>query len=131
MSLRRLRMLKRPGYWVEEMNGQLYSAIVSYMGEKGLNQSELAKHLNISKGRVSQILNNGGINYSMEKLVEIAIKVGKFPRFELHDILEYENYEIRRDAVVIPLKNQSTLPSGHESISKGGEYAHSLKVHSS
>lgn len=78
-------ILNQPAYWVEGLNGYLYDAIVSYMETNNLNRISLANHLGISKGRVSQILNDGNINFSIEKVIEIALKVDKFPAFEFID----------------------------------------------
>lgn len=84
-------ILKQPDYWVEAINGALYNAIVDYMDENDLNRTQLAKHLGISSGRVSQILNDGQLNYSIKKMVELALKVGKFPVLEFTDSDVYLN----------------------------------------
>ena len=81
----REKMLNHPTYWVEGINGLLYDAIVSYMKKHNMKRKDLAKHLDISAGRVSQILNDGEINFSIEKIIEIAIKVDKFPTFVFED----------------------------------------------
>lgn len=81
----REKILNQPSYWVEGINSFLYNAILEYMEENNMNRTELASHLGISKGRVSQILNDGEINFSIEKVVQIALKVNKFPVFELKD----------------------------------------------
>lgn len=81
----RKRMLDHPTYWIEGVNGYLYDAIVSYMDKNNMKRKDLAKHLNISAGRVSQILNEGDINFSLEKVIEIALKVDKFPVFDFED----------------------------------------------
>lgn len=83
------RILNEPSYWVEGVNGTLYDSIVNYMEDNNLNRTELSKHLGISKGRVSQILNDGEINFSIEKLVEISLKINKYPIFELKDTEEH------------------------------------------
>ena len=72
-------ILSQPSYWVEGVNGSLYNAVLSYMEANNLNRTQLASHLGISKGRVSQILNDGEINFSLQKIIEIALKVGKIP----------------------------------------------------
>lgn len=84
-SSNREQILNQPAYWVENINAFLYDAIVGYMEDNNLNQKQLAKHLDLSTGRVSQILNDGEINYSIEKIVEIALKVGKFPNFKFEN----------------------------------------------
>jgi len=82
-------ILNETSYWVEGINGLLYNAILDYMEKNNLNRTQLAEYLGISKGRVSQILNDGEINFSIEKLIEISLKIGKFPLFELKDKKEY------------------------------------------
>ncbi len=81
----REKILNQPSYWVEGINSLLYNAILEYMEENDINRTELATRLGISKGRVSQILNDGEINFSIEKIVQIALKINKFPIFELKD----------------------------------------------
>lgn len=85
----REKILNQPSYWVEGVNSFLYNAILEYMEDNNMNRTELASHLGISKGRVSQILNDGEINFSIEKVVQIALKVNKFPIFELKDKNSY------------------------------------------
>lgn len=81
------KILSQPSYWLEGINGLVYNALLDYMENYNLNRTKLAEHLGISKGRVSQILNDGEINFSVEKLIEIALKVDKFP------IVEFKNKE--------------------------------------
>jgi transcriptional regulator with XRE-family HTH domain len=91
----REKILNQTSYWVEGINGFLYDSIVNYMENNNLNRTKLAEHLGISKGRVSQILNDGEINFSLEKIIEIALKVDKFPVFEFKDKQEYIEREIK------------------------------------
>lgn len=79
------KILNQPSYWIEGINGVLYNAILEFMEKNNFNRTQLAQNLGISKGRVSQILNDGEINFSIEKIIEISIKVGKYPVFELED----------------------------------------------
>ncbi|KZE83344.1 hypothetical protein AV926_04700 [Myroides marinus] len=85
------KILNQPSYWIEGINGVLYNAIIEFMEKNKFNRTQLAQNLGISKGRVSQILNNGEINFSIEKIVEISIKIGKYPVFELEDSQIYLN----------------------------------------
>lgn len=87
----REKILNQPSYWVEGINGFLYNAILEYMEANGMNRTDLANYLGLSKGRISQILNDGEINFSIEKVVQIALKVNKFPLFQLKDKEEYLN----------------------------------------
>lgn len=81
----REKILGQVSYWIEGINSELYNAIRDYMERKNLNQTQMAKHLGISKGRMSQILNDGEINFSIEKLIGIALKIDRFPVFKLED----------------------------------------------
>lgn len=92
----RAHILENPIYWVEGINGMLYDAIVRYMEKHQMKQKDLAKHLGISPGRVSQILNDGNINFSIEKIIEIAIKVDKIPNFVFEDKLTYLEGELKK-----------------------------------
>ena len=103
ISNKKIRILDQPSYWVEHINGLVYDAIVTYMETHNMNQTDLAKHFGISKGRVSQILNDGNINFSIEKLVDILLKVDKFPELNLIDKHEMSINESRSDASVVTL----------------------------
>lgn len=81
----REKILNQSSYWLEGVNNLLYNAILEFMEQNDMNRTELASHMGISKGSVSQILNDGEINFSIEKVVQIALKVNKFPIFELKE----------------------------------------------
>jgi len=92
----RKRILNQPSYWVESANGQLYDAILRYMESNKMKQADLADYLNITAGRVSQILNTGDINYSIEKYFEIALKVNTVPIIKFEPKSEYIENEFSR-----------------------------------
>jgi transcriptional regulator with XRE-family HTH domain len=48
------------------------------MDAEGLNQSQLAKRLGVSKGYVSQVL-NGNFNHTVRKLIELSLAIGMVP----------------------------------------------------
>jgi transcriptional regulator with XRE-family HTH domain len=103
----REKILNHSAYWVEGINGLLYDAIVTYMEKHNLKRKYLANHLDISTGRVSQILNEGNINFSLEKIIEIAIKVDKFPVFEFEDKSTFLEKEKQ-------LADEKRLPKAYE-----------------
>lgn len=103
----RERILSSPSYWVEAINGQLYNAIIEFMEAHNMKQKDLARHLNISPGRVSQILNDGEINFSIEKIVDIALKIGKVPSFELVDKATYLRQETQHAAGTLTMYDLS------------------------
>lgn len=87
------KIISQPGYWVEQINGVLYDAIMDYMETHNMKRKDLAKHLGISKGRVSQIINDGEINFRLEKIIEISLKLGMVPHFNLEDKNEFLDKE--------------------------------------
>ena len=93
---RRERILDQPSYWVEAVNGYLYEALVKFMDENDMNQTQLAKYLDISPGRVSQILNGVNTNFTIENLFDTTIKLGMYPKVdfvEKHAFLENERQQ--------------------------------------
>lgn len=86
-----IEIIQEPTYWVEEINNLMYDAMVTYMENHNLNKTEFATYLGISKGRLSQILNSGEINFSIEKLFSIALKIDKIPHVKLENKQEYIN----------------------------------------
>lgn len=101
----REELLKSPEYWITQVQMELYRNVLAYMEKEGLNQSQLARQLGVSKGYVSQVL-NGNFNYTLRKLIELSLAVGKVPVIEFKDM----NAVVARDrmaavegAVEVPL----------------------------
>lgn len=92
---KRKQILDRTGYWVEKVNLDLYDAIIRFMEANKMKRKDLAVYLGITKGRVSQLLNDGEINFSLEKVIDIAIKLGKYPSFEFVDKDVYLKNELK------------------------------------
>src|SRR5690554_2227132 len=86
---KRVKILNQTSYWVENINAALYNAILDFMEKNNMKQKDLAEYLGISKGRISQILNDGEINFSLEKVIHIALKVGVYPNFTFEPKNEY------------------------------------------
>ena len=78
----REELIQMPGYWTGQIQLSLYRAAESFMTEHHMNRTQLAAYLGVSKGYVSQLL-NGDYNYSISKLVELAIKLNYVPNLEL------------------------------------------------
>lgn len=81
----REELLRSPEYWMVKIQSELFNQIQEYMDSKGLNQTELATELHVSKGYVSQIL-NGDFDHRISKLVELSLAVGKVPQINWKDI---------------------------------------------
>lgn len=81
----REELLRSPEYWMVKIQSELFNQIREYMDSKGLNQTELATELHVSKGYVSQIL-NGDFDHRISKLVELSLAIGKVPQINWKDI---------------------------------------------
>ena len=83
----REEILKSPDYWFEEAQNELYRQVIEFMEREGLNQTQLAEKLGVSKGYVSQIL-KGEFNYTLKKLIEISLAIGQVPKIEYSAIVK-------------------------------------------
>lgn len=81
-------ILRSPEYWTAKTQMELYNCALRFMESAGLNRTELAEHLGVSKGYVSQIL-NGDYDHRMSKFFELALSFGYVPRMEFVPLKEY------------------------------------------
>lgn len=100
-------------YWIERIQNDIFRAMLRFKEEEGLNQTQLAQKLGVSKGYISQVL-NGNFNFSISKLVELALAIGVAPKVELEKIDTFINREEWRLKAInesrnIGLNDDSTL----------------------
>ena len=81
----REEVLSSAGYWLYKIQEDLYVQLDDFMEENGLNQSQLAEKLGVSKGYVSQIL-NADFDHKLSKLVSLSLAIGKVPIVEYKDL---------------------------------------------
>ncbi|MEZ4776500.1 MAG: helix-turn-helix domain-containing protein [Bacteroidia bacterium] len=79
---------KYPEYWLEGIQNELFRQLHAYMEKEGLNQTQLATRLGVTKGYISQIL-NGNFNFTIKKLVELLLSIGKVPEFRVLSVNEF------------------------------------------
>lgn len=110
MQNRYLEIIQEPSYWVEQVNNTMYDAMVTYMGKNNLNQTQFAEYLGISKGRLSQILNSREINFRIEKLFSIALKISEIPQITFQEKDHHqENMNKIYSQKAFPTYNQNIL----------------------
>lgn len=63
----------------------MFRQLKDYIEKEGISQSELAEKLGVTKGYVSQVL-NGNFNYTLKKLIELSLAIGKVPDLQFKDI---------------------------------------------
>jgi len=71
-------IIKSVTYWVTLLQNELYRQLKFYMVENGYNQNDIARKLKVTKGHISQIL-NGNSNFTLRKLITLAVSIGKVP----------------------------------------------------
>lgn len=81
----REELLKSPDYWFEAAQNDLFFEVKQYLDKENITQTELAERLNVSKGYISQIM-NGNANFSMKKLIEFFILIGRLPQIKYVDL---------------------------------------------
>jgi transcriptional regulator with XRE-family HTH domain len=127
----REEILRSPEYWFEDAQNELYRQVVEYKERKGINQTQLAEELGVTKGYVSQIL-KGEFNYTLKKLIEISLAIGQVPKIEyssLEKIIEDDN-----KSQFLHLQTSQpffiTLPSTNQSFDQKGEVAEPDEIYS-
>ncbi len=86
----REELLKTEEYWFETLQNEIYRMVADYIQKEGLNQSQLAEQLGVSKGYISQIL-NGNFNYTLKKMIELSLALDKAPAFEFKNLEQFIN----------------------------------------
>jgi transcriptional regulator with XRE-family HTH domain len=77
----REKLLKKPAYWFEYEQNELFRLFTAYMEKENINKTQLAERLGVTKGYISQIL-NGHFNYTLKKLIEISLAIGIVPHIK-------------------------------------------------
>ena len=77
----RERVLKSPAYWAARIQMALYECAGKFMKKKGMNKKQLAEHLGVSAGYVTQVL-NGGYDHRLSKFVELSMDFGYIPKIQ-------------------------------------------------
>lgn len=92
-SMKRLEILKKTGYWVTQIQIALYNCAYNYMKDNNKNRTQLAEHLGVTKGYVTQLL-NGDYDHKLSKLVELSLAFGYVPKIDFIPIEEYYKEEL-------------------------------------
>lgn len=74
----REELLKTPEYWFEQAQNELYRQVTEFLQKEGINQTQLAERLGVTKSYISQVM-KGEFNFTLKKLFELAVAVGKIP----------------------------------------------------
>jgi len=83
--MKREELLNSKEYWLSKIQIDLFNEVEKYMQRNGLNRTQLAEKLGVSKGYISQIL-NGDADHRISKLVELSLTIGMAPRLCYEDL---------------------------------------------
>ncbi|UOQ96654.1 helix-turn-helix domain-containing protein [Hymenobacter sp. 5317J-9] len=112
-------------YWLTKTQNELYDNVEQFLERKGWNRSQLAEHLGVTKGYVSQIL-NGDFDHKLSKLIDLSLAVGVAPNIKFQPVDEYvadylSGYDhcINQDKVTVNISIQNTADAYRVSSSHG------------
>ena len=108
-------LLKSPTYWLTKVQIEVFGLLQTYMTENNLNQKQVAEKLNVSPSYVSQIL-NGNFNFTISKLIELALLVGKAPVLQFESIDNLMKAELAQQTDSKPVAKTRRV-SGSQKIS--------------
>lgn len=81
----REELMRSRGYWIAQIQMELFQQVDEYMKKNNLNRTQLAEKLGVTKGYISQVL-NGEFNHRIATLVDLALVIGKAPKIEYEDL---------------------------------------------
>jgi len=71
-------LIKEPDYWLETIQNEIFRQLSAYLDDHNMTQSQFAVQLGVSKGYLSQVM-KGEFNYTLKKLIELSLAIGKAP----------------------------------------------------
>ena len=112
--LSKKELITTPEYWIEKLQNEIFRQVYAYMEKEGLNQSQLAIRLGVSKGYISQVL-NGNFNFTIRKLVELYLSIGVMPDLRLQPSSDISNRNLYD--TISRIKKRSSVANVHEAKS--------------
>ncbi|MBL0744130.1 helix-turn-helix domain-containing protein [Chryseolinea lacunae] len=82
------KLLKQPDYLLSKYQAELFRQLSQYMDNNSLTQKQVAAKLGVSTSYINQIL-KGNFNFTLKKLIELSLLMGKVPRLEFVNIKDY------------------------------------------
>lgn len=86
------KLFKSPNYLLSKYQAELHRQLRAYMDSHNLTQKQVAKQLGVSTSYVNQIL-KGNFNFTLKKLIELSLSIGKVPNIEFLTIDQYLSKE--------------------------------------
>lgn len=86
--MKREELIRNREYWIVQIQNSVYNLIENFLKERKFNKTQLADHLGVTKGYVSQML-SGEYNHKISKLVDLSLSFNKAPIVTFVDIDQY------------------------------------------
>jgi transcriptional regulator with XRE-family HTH domain len=86
--LSKKELLSTPNYLLTKYQNEIFRQLVHYMESNNLSQKDIADKLGVSGSYISQVL-NGNFNFTLKKLIELGLMMGKIPNLEFVTIDEF------------------------------------------
>ena len=87
---KREELVNRPEFWLETIQNEIFRQVAAYLKDNNMTQTQFAMQLGVSKGYVSQVM-KGEFNYTLKKLIELSLAVGKAPVVDFKPLAEIVN----------------------------------------
>jgi transcriptional regulator with XRE-family HTH domain len=91
------KLLQHPNYLMTKYQAEIFRQLKSYMKREKLSQKKVAENLGVSTSYVNQIL-NGKFNFTLKKLIQLSLLMGKVPAIEFLTFEEYWRLDERKSA---------------------------------
>lgn len=85
---KREELVRTEEYWFETLQNEIYRIVSEYIEKEGMNKTQFADKIGVSKGYVSQIL-NGNFNATLKKLIELSLAIDVVPSIEFKNIVDF------------------------------------------
>ena len=69
------------------IQNEIFRQVETYLKDNQLTQTQFAEQLGVTKGYVSQLM-KGEFNYTLKKLIELSLAMGKVPVLEFKPMVE-------------------------------------------
>ena len=107
--LTRDELLKTPDYLLTKYQNEIFRQLHEYMAANKLSQKDMAKKLGVSNAYISQVL-NGNFNFTIRKLIELGLAIGKVPRIEFVDKSEFKSSKKEKKSIpIIPVISKTQM----------------------
>lgn len=90
--LKQEELVNRPEYWLENMQNEIFRQVTTYLKDNHMTQNQFALQLGVTKGYISQVM-KGEFNYTIKKLIELSLAVGKAPVLAFKPLAEITHSE--------------------------------------